>query len=186
MTWHLRFSQRHFTNIHLPSGDHSINTLIHYVYNKHTTYTRTKQTLYLNCHILKALRKAAKMRNKADPYDTLNDTPHITHSSLAHLHRQMEVDLLKGFSCSLFEVDFMKKLITLERQNTAMRGETCFQVTSGFLRFNRILIAMTCNQYAVRWVCCMHGVGSGVSDCRWWVIVKLSLEPSTKPWRKVK
>lgn len=61
----------------------------HYVYNKYTTYILTKQTLYFNFHILKALRKAAKMRNKADPYDTLDDTPHITRSNLAHLHQQM-------------------------------------------------------------------------------------------------
>lgn len=51
------------------------------MYNIHT-----KQTIYFNFHILKALRKAAKMRNKADPYDTLNDTLHITCSTLAHLH----------------------------------------------------------------------------------------------------
>lgn len=50
---------------------------------------RTKQTLYFNFHILKALRKAAKMRNKADPYDTLNDTLHITRSTRARLHLQM-------------------------------------------------------------------------------------------------
>lgn len=42
---------------------------------------------------------------------------------------------------------------------------------------------MTYVQYAVWWVWYVHGVGSGISGCPWWVIVKLSLEHSAQPQR---
>lgn len=49
------------------------------------------------------------MRNKADPYDTLNDTLHnMLYSGTFTLTDEM--DLLKGFGCSLSDV-FMRKSV---------------------------------------------------------------------------
>lgn len=58
-------------------------------------------------YILKALRKAAKMRNKADPYDTLSDTQYKDTLLVAHLTRTNETDLLKG-SCISIDGRFVK------------------------------------------------------------------------------
>lgn len=43
------------------------------------------------------------MRNKADPYDTLNDTLDVPHYSGTFTLTD-EMDLLKGFGCSLSKV----------------------------------------------------------------------------------